>query len=43
MLTRANLWRRFAKSTCPVCTHTPSFVLSNLRRSDLLEVISFAG
>jgi len=43
MLTSTNLWRRFAKSTCPVCTHTLSFVLSNLRRSDLREVVSFAG
>src|SRR6267142_1292236 len=35
-------WRRFAKSTCPVRTHDVSFVLNNLRRSQLRHMLSFA-
>jgi hypothetical protein len=35
--------RRFAKSSCPVRTHTLSFVLSNLQRSDLRRIASFAS
>jgi hypothetical protein len=31
------------KSTCPVRTHHVSFVLNNLRRYDLHQIISFAG
>src|SRR5258708_17586711 len=34
--------RRFAKSTCPVRTHDVSFVLNNLRRSQLRHMLSFA-
>jgi hypothetical protein len=35
--------RRFANSSCPVCTHTHSFVLNHLRRSHLRRITSFAG
>src|SRR6266403_2356613 len=38
----ANIRRRFAKSTCPVRTHHVSFVLNNLRRSQLRHMLSFA-
>ena len=34
--------RRFANSSCTVCTHTVSFVFSNLRRSNLCQITSFA-
>ena len=37
MLTRTNLWRRFANSACPVCTHIHSFAFSNLRSSHCAE------
>src|SRR6266436_7186247 len=30
--------RRFANSFCPVCTHTLSFVLNDLRRSHLRRI-----
>jgi hypothetical protein len=35
--------QRFAKSTCPVRTHTLSFVLNHLRRSLLRRITSFAA
>src|SRR6202021_3433368 len=35
--------RRFANSSCPVCTHHVSSVLNNLRRCHLHGIRSFAG
>jgi hypothetical protein len=39
----ARSWRRFANSSCPVCTHHVSFVLSNLQRSRARRIASLAG
>jgi hypothetical protein len=36
-------WRRFANSICPVRTHTFSFVLTDLRGSQLRRLISFVA
>src|SRR6266436_5114186 len=35
-------WRRFAKSSCPVCTHTHSSVFNDLGCSHLHRETSFA-
>jgi hypothetical protein len=40
---RSSQLQRFANSSCPVRTHTLSFVLNDLRRSDLRQITSFAS
>jgi hypothetical protein len=35
--------RRFANSSCPVCTHTLSFVFNDLQSAHLPQMTSFAG
>lgn len=39
---KADTWRRFANSSCPVCTHHHSFFLYHLRCPHLRRIASFA-